>query len=454
MIRFLCALGFALALAVPEAVDAQTADQARDRGLAWLIKNQRGDGSWGSKAENQVSATSLALQAFQAAGIQASSYPYAAGATWLLNARPDSVDSRARQISALAVAGSNVSDKLGAVEAALNNYFGWGSYAGFDTSYPDTALVLQALRKSGTTFANLQITVYCEVLPSQLAGGGWGFFNPRSVAGPAGSGSAAILPTAYNLIELKALNASLGWDTQSCPGGASASLVSAINSAKAYLLTKKNGDGGFGMGGVSSVIDTAVAYAALRALNPSDADAATALTYLIAQQDASATPARGSWSADPFKTAFVMSFFATPGTALADTDQDGIPNGVEVELGMNPNVHDSRLLAVGGGNVGPGLSVANAFSATGTQLVPFSQTITATGGALPYAWQVSAGVLPPGLNLGASTGTISGTPTSAGTFVSAIAVTDGNGVALNVPATITVLNNDLLNALILLLMDD
>src|SRR4029077_313814 len=46
----------------------------------------------------------------------------------------------------------------------------------------------------------------------------------------------------------------------------------------------------------------------------------------------------------------------------------------------------------------------------------YSTTLAATGGTPPYTWSVVSGALPPGLTLGASSGTISGTPTATGTY--------------------------------------
>ena len=57
----------------------------------------------------------------------------------------------------------------------------------------------------------------------------------------------------------------------------------------------------------------------------------------------------------------------------------------------------------------------------------YSQTVTASGGAAPYSYDVSSGALPAGLTLNASTGAVTGTPTSATAATFTLRATDANG---------------------------
>ncbi len=60
----------------------------------------------------------------------------------------------------------------------------------------------------------------------------------------------------------------------------------------------------------------------------------------------------------------------------------------------------------------------------GTVGTAYSQTLLAVGGSSPYTWAIQAGGLPAGLTLNAAAGTISGNPTTGGTFNFTVQVTD------------------------------
>jgi len=70
-------------------------------------------------------------------------------------------------------------------------------------------------------------------------------------------------------------------------------------------------------------------------------------------------------------------------------------------------------------------SVATTSLPNATVNAAYSKALTAAGGVPPYtSWQVASGSLPSGLTLNASTGVISGTPTSTGTSSFTVTVTD------------------------------
>jgi len=77
--------------------------------------------------------------------------------------------------------------------------------------------------------------------------------------------------------------------------------------------------------------------------------------------------------------------------------------------------------------------------ANGMVNVPYSASLSssASGGTPPYQWAIEAGALPPGLSL-SSTGVISGTPTTAGSYSFTVEATDGSGATASTSATLLI----------------
>ncbi|HEU5311739.1 MAG TPA: Ig domain-containing protein, partial [Candidatus Eisenbacteria bacterium] len=72
----------------------------------------------------------------------------------------------------------------------------------------------------------------------------------------------------------------------------------------------------------------------------------------------------------------------------------------------------------------------------GTVGEPYERNLFANGGVPPYRWEITAGSLPPGLGLKGNV--ISGTPTTAGTFVFTATVKDKAGATASQEFTIII----------------
>ncbi len=88
-------------------------------------------------------------------------------------------------------------------------------------------------------------------------------------------------------------------------------------------------------------------------------------------------------------------------------------------------------------NPGPALSFAA--PPGGEVNTAYSDQLTMTGGTSPITWSVSTGTLPPGITLSASTGLLSGTPTTAGSYSFTVKVTDSSGLTATEPVTLTII---------------
>jgi large repetitive protein len=77
--------------------------------------------------------------------------------------------------------------------------------------------------------------------------------------------------------------------------------------------------------------------------------------------------------------------------------------------------------------------------------IPYSDQLTVSGGTGPYVWSVSAGSLPPGLNLNASTGLLSGTPTTGGSYPFTVKVVDASDQSDTRATTVVIAASPTLN---------
>jgi hypothetical protein len=82
------------------------------------------------------------------------------------------------------------------------------------------------------------------------------------------------------------------------------------------------------------------------------------------------------------------------------------------------------------------LSVATASLAGGTAGRPYTGQLQSSGGLAPDQWSASG--LPAGLSLNPSTATITGTPTTLGTFSVTVTVTDANRIAASRTLTLAI----------------
>jgi len=71
----------------------------------------------------------------------------------------------------------------------------------------------------------------------------------------------------------------------------------------------------------------------------------------------------------------------------------------------------------------------------------YSATVMATGGKTPYTFTISAGTLPAGLSISATTGAITGTPTTAGTSPFTVKVTDSSSPVQTATAVLSITIN-------------
>lgn len=402
------ALLFACLLAATGAQAATQAeiDGARAKGLAWLVKNQEGDGSWYTHEALKVQSTASALEALLNAGMRYGE-TYGAGVAWLANAPAPSTDSLARKIHALSLAGQapTGSELLGWRNEGSN----WGAYAQHETSLVDTGLALAGVVSVDPSFVGFG---QCALLKGQSSvDGGWPNSLPPQGA-PGYMGQTALMPTTFLILGFKRYVDAGDWLSQTCTVNGVDTVYTystVLDAAVAGLAAKQHADGGFGENSVSTPLETALAYLAIQAVNPSHSALSAAQNYLLT--GAGKPGADGSWGGDPLATA--MALQSLPAANLPDTDGDGVPDVVETALanGSSTSVADGRAAAAGNGLGEVGINTPLILPAAMVGQA-YSHSLGQSGLS---AFGLNSGSLPPGLSL-TTAGLIAGTPSQSGAF--------------------------------------
>ena len=88
--------------------------------------------------------------------------------------------------------------------------------------------------------------------------------------------------------------------------------------------------------------------------------------------------------------------------------------------------------------IGLPLTITTSSLPAGTVGAVYSATLSASGGTYPYAWTLTAGALPSGLTLNASTGVVAGTANATGSSIFTIAATDSTGQVVQRQFTVSI----------------
>jgi hypothetical protein len=106
---------------------------------------------------------------------------------------------------------------------------------------------------------------------------------------------------------------------------------------------------------------------------------------------------------------------------------------------LNSSTNWSALVATfSAAGVSNPVSITTSSLPNGTQNTAYSAILTAADGTQPYTWSILSGILPAGLTLNASTGTITGTPTASGTSSFTAKVQDAISQTATAPLSITI----------------
>ncbi|MHB8790486.1 MAG: CARDB domain-containing protein [Desulfobulbaceae bacterium] len=255
-------------------VDPRTAPPEISDGVAWLLNNQKADGSWRDSPSTAIRDTAAVLAAL--ADFADTAEATGNGVSWMEIAATENIDYLARKIERLGGSEKDVAALAAEVIDRQNPDGGWGSGDTYDSNPADSALALRALVSAGEATSGVAGSGIAYLLRKQNGDRGWGADGRSSVQ------------TTVEVI------------TALIPFREQYQLDVPLSTALSWASARQNPDGGFG-NGPSTIYDTALALIAMRRMGVSSVGADKALAYLLDRQGAD-----GSWQSSAYQTALAV----------------------------------------------------------------------------------------------------------------------------------------------------
>lgn len=304
----------------------------KEKVINHIFNSQNADGSWGTKAETKFITTVAVLRALQANHVSGEEVDR--GIEWLSSYFADNTDFLAQKLLVTIAGGEATSS----AETLLNDFDEASGGFVFDRGYqPDiltTAKVVQALTLAGYKdqgIPNIHRTSTLALnylIDAKLSDNSWGAF----------SGGVSSIPATSEVIE-----ALLLWKhhTLTVPTvhGVDDTLYPAINSLKSSQL--QNGSWG------NNILDTALAYHAIKAAEEIPTYEAETITYFENEQLND-----GSFAGDVYKSAKVLNALSVS-TNITDlvvediTPELTIPNDIPATFTLRVSNKGNRLFDSG-----------------------------------------------------------------------------------------------------------
>jgi flagellar hook assembly protein FlgD/fibronectin type 3 domain-containing protein/subtilase family serine protease len=302
-------------------IDPRTAPPEINEGVAWLLNNQKEDGSWLDSSLTVHRDTAEVLAAI--AGYATAANAFAEGVSWLENTDTRNTDYLARKIGMLSSSGFNVAGLSAELLKMQNPDGGWGSSSKYGSNPSDTALALRALSTAGEASEQIIGSAIHYLLSEQNGDSGWGIEG------------------------LSTIQTSIDVLTAFLPFKAQYQLDVPLQNGLSWVYSKQNSDGGFG-NSPSTIYGTAKALIGLKQIGITSQVTDQALSYILDRQELN-----GSWLSSVYQTSLAVNaiWIAMRIPDLSVTTAEIVPSpdtitSLPSDISLSITVHNSGMFDV------------------------------------------------------------------------------------------------------------